>query len=236
MRDALDTEGKLNAIHIASRAVQRVHARGIVHRDLKPANFLVLPTGGLKLGDFGTARRVADGSPALLSSYAHRWPGDSRYTAPEILAGLYEEDPALCYGGDFFSLGCIAFELFAGTVLGLQIFDSAFASDLANWMSYVPGGLKASTYAQFVTSIASGHTLPSASHFGSTVPACIRNRIDSLYQGLAALDFRFRQKDFGSIFRQVQSCLLVVRNEEAYWRWLEEKRRRRAVAAMRRKT
>jgi len=58
------------------------------------------------------------------------------------------------------------------------------------------------------------------------VPGSIRERIDALYQSLSHLDYRRRQSHFPSVFRQIDSCLLVLRNEEKYRRWRAEKRDR----------
>src|SRR5260370_32706492 len=51
-RKALDI-GRQIALGMAA-----AHAQGIVHGDLKPANILVTPTDGVKITDFGLARRI----------------------------------------------------------------------------------------------------------------------------------------------------------------------------------
>ena len=81
------------------------HSEGVIHRDLKPENVLVNSRRQVKLADFGLARALA--APALTGE--GQLLGTAAYAAPELLAG----QP---YGraSDQYSLGVIAFELFAG--------------------------------------------------------------------------------------------------------------------------
>jgi hypothetical protein len=53
-----------------------------------------------------------------------------------------------------------------------------------------------------------------------------------LVHALAALDYRKRLCDFARIFNRVDTCLLILRNETKYQRWLAEKRRRREAAGL----
>lgn len=106
--------------------LQQAHASGFVHGNLRPANVLVDEYGILKLSGFGLARSVtsngddrdASGSAesgALVAAGVGRlekgWEGDPAYMAPELFA---EGAEALSFASDFWSLGCILFELFTG--------------------------------------------------------------------------------------------------------------------------
>jgi serine/threonine protein kinase/tetratricopeptide (TPR) repeat protein len=85
----------------AFEALAYLHRRGILHHDLKPANVLVA-AGQVRLLDFGLA----------VSANQHRTNdafGTLQYLAPEVLIGQPYTAAA-----DLYSLGVIAYELFAG--------------------------------------------------------------------------------------------------------------------------
>lgn len=227
-----DPERMLLAFRALCRAVQRIHALRIAHRDLKPSNMLVMATGEVKLSDFGTARQIDSMTPALASVYAAP-PGDRRYCAPEMLACLHDENPAIAFTSDFFSLGAVLFEMFSGTILGLRLFNPQFWADIAQAMHAVRLGQRQGTYDRIVGSIANSRPLPSVSAFGAVVPLGIRDRLDELYRCLAEIDYRRRLCNFEQIFRKINICLLVLRNERTYQRWLEQKQKRRAAALRR---
>ena len=221
----------LIAFRSMCRSVQRVHSRRIAHRDLTPSNFLVMSDGSTKLSDFGTARRLNPTTASLVDSYTGP-PGDRRYCAPEMLACLHGEDPSIAVGADIFSLGAILFEMFSGTNLGLRLFTPLFWDDIAQVMVAVRQGQRRKTYDQIITSIANSRPLPSVASFGAPVPGCVRDRIDDLYQYLSAIDYRRRPTKFNRTFNKLNTCLLILRNEAKYQRWLANKKSRlRAVHA-----
>jgi serine/threonine protein kinase len=60
------------------------HAQGIIHRDIKPDNLFVLPSGAVKVLDFGIARaRTQDGAP--LKTKTGTTLGTVAYMPPEQL-------------------------------------------------------------------------------------------------------------------------------------------------------
>ena len=96
-------------------ALMHAHGRGVVHRDLKSANILVSDDGGVKILDFGLARRFAapDTATVTASGMSFEAPGTIAgtlaYMAPEVLRG----EPA-GVRTDLWSLGVILYEMAAG--------------------------------------------------------------------------------------------------------------------------
>ena len=79
------------------------HAKGVVHRDLKPGNIHILPSGQVKIMDFGLARRSEDAARTSVIM------GTPYYMAPEQAQG--ERATAR---SDIFALGAVFYELLSG--------------------------------------------------------------------------------------------------------------------------
>ena len=90
-------------------ALSYAHARGIVHRDIKPENIL-LQAGHAVVCDFGIAHAVEEAGGSRLTS-AGIIIGTPPYMSPEQATG----DQTLDHRSDIYSLGCVLYELLAGT-------------------------------------------------------------------------------------------------------------------------
>ena len=80
------------------------HAHEIVHRDLKPANIHILPSGRVKIMDFGLAR--LSGSEMTTTGMVM---GTPHYMSPEQVKGQKADARS-----DIFALGCLFYELLSG--------------------------------------------------------------------------------------------------------------------------
>ncbi len=90
-----------------ARGLAEAHKVGVVHRDIKPENlFLLGETGELKIMDFGIATGMGGGPTEIEGMVL----GTPAYLSPEQVRGQAKITPA----SDVFSLGLVAWELFAG--------------------------------------------------------------------------------------------------------------------------
>jgi serine/threonine protein kinase len=232
-----NTEWALVTFKEMCKAVHHIHKMGIVHRDLKPGNFLLMKDGTLRLSDFGTARLLINDAKPILADYAGQPPGAIPYTSPEIVSSLHDVDATYAYKGDIFSLGAILFELVTGVVLGPQIYDLKYQRDLLEHMASVPRNLRKQVFDGFITELADKRTLPDIRAFGTPTRKCVIPTIDDLYKKAAALDYRKRTGTFEQIYLKIDQALLVLRNEDKYKRWREQRERyRRAAQAKRERT
>lgn len=85
-------------------AVESVHSCHFLHRDLKPENLLIDANGHLKLSDFGLSMAIGE-----RCTHDGKVRGTPDYLAPESLANV-----ELTSKADWWSVGCILFELVYG--------------------------------------------------------------------------------------------------------------------------
>jgi len=113
LRDRLDRESQLpieDAVHIAlevADALGYAHAQGVIHRDIKPENIL-LSGGHCLVADFGIARAATEAGEKLTQTGMAL--GTPLYMSPEQSMGEHVGPTA-----DIYSLGCVLYEMLAGT-------------------------------------------------------------------------------------------------------------------------
>ncbi len=100
----LTFERKMEIALQICRGLAYAHARGVVHRDIKPENICVLPSGRLKILDFGIARVESETRTMTHSSI-----GTPRYMSPEQVRGKEVDQRT-----DIFSFGVLLYELLSG--------------------------------------------------------------------------------------------------------------------------
>jgi len=101
--------GKINSLEEKLAIMRQVldglafaHGKGMVHRDLKPGNVHVLPSGQVKIVDFGLALQQDKAATGVIM-------GTPYYMAPEQAQGV----PTTA-SSDVFSAGALFYELLAG--------------------------------------------------------------------------------------------------------------------------
>jgi eukaryotic-like serine/threonine-protein kinase len=109
---ALGVNARLDLFTAVCEAVQYAHQNLVVHRDLKPSNTLVMPSGQVKLLDFGIAKvlhEVDDARAEVTLTRLGTGPMTPEYAAPEQVRG----EPVTT-ATDVYALGALAYELLTG--------------------------------------------------------------------------------------------------------------------------
>ncbi|NWZ94829.1 M3K19 kinase, partial [Nesospiza acunhae] len=92
------------------QGVAYLHDNCVVHRDIKGNNVMLMPTGVIKLIDFGCARRLAWASlSGTRGELLHSVHGTPYWMAPEVIS-----DSGYGRKSDIWSMGCTVFEMATG--------------------------------------------------------------------------------------------------------------------------
>lgn len=95
-------------LHELCAGLSYIHSQRYIHRDIKPANLLLDKQNQVKIGDFGTAKKVKPHGQLF------RMVGTPQYMAPEVFSANSEEMMGYSFPVDIWSVGCVAMELATG--------------------------------------------------------------------------------------------------------------------------
>ncbi len=105
-RGPLEIGPALDYARQVASGLEAAHAEGIMHRDLKAENVMVVPSGGIKILDFGLAKKEG-GTPGETSvSIPGQIMGTPRAMSPEQVEGQRADRRS-----DLFSFGVLLYEL-----------------------------------------------------------------------------------------------------------------------------
>jgi serine/threonine-protein kinase len=116
VRDLLESEGPMSvdeALRLSAEvadALDFAHARGVVHRDVKPGNILI-QAGHALVADFGIARAIDLSVGGAAAATTESVVGTPIYMSPEQCRGDAQVDGR----SDIYSLGCVLYEMLAGS-------------------------------------------------------------------------------------------------------------------------
>ncbi|NNF08261.1 MAG: serine/threonine protein kinase, partial [Candidatus Eisenbacteria bacterium] len=107
--ETVDWEIGLQWLIESADALIEAHAKGVIHRDIKTKNLMVTQRGSIKILDFGLAKVAGFTQESSQMTQSGSLVGTIDYLAPEILRGGEASNQS-----DLFSLGVVAYEIFAG--------------------------------------------------------------------------------------------------------------------------
>lgn len=135
-RRRLEAREAVRVLRSVADALDYAHGCGVVHRDVKPTNVLLDASDHVSLGDFGLAQMLHGAGGVTRTGMLV---GTPHYMAPEQVLGQPADSRS-----DVYSLGIVAYEMFAGAppftgespmaVLVKQVHD-AFPSDARDGIS-----------------------------------------------------------------------------------------------------
>jgi beta-lactam-binding protein with PASTA domain len=113
LRDVLHADGALPIMQAArigseiAAALDFADRHGVVHRDIKPGNVMIMPSGQVKVTDFGISANPMDANHGLTQTGAVI--GTATYFSPEQAQGFQVDGRS-----DVYALGVVLYEMVTG--------------------------------------------------------------------------------------------------------------------------
>ena len=179
-------------------ALAAAHDSGIIHRDIKAGNIMMVPSGEIKVLDFGLAKIIKNqatgenGDAPSLLSVTNAVVGTIAYMSPEQLRA-----EKLDFRTDIFSLGSVFYELVSGTHPFLRNSDAETMSAILTEQPKTITGLK--------------HGNVSA--FNRIIKKCLEKDKNKRYQSVNELILEIQslsEKDHSKIKRSYVSRMLAA--------------------------
>ncbi|MEO7034219.1 MAG: serine/threonine-protein kinase [Polyangiaceae bacterium] len=109
----LPLQAVLSVAHQLLDVLDAAHKKAVIHRDIKPANLFALPSGQVKVLDFGIAR-LRDATTNIKSTRAGAVLGTPAFMAPEQAAARGDDIEART---DLWAVGATLFALLSGQLV-----------------------------------------------------------------------------------------------------------------------
>ncbi len=231
-QESFDPIIKLRLFNEITFAIDSLHNNGIHHRDLKDDNLRARNDKDIKriivAIDLGAAARYD--SKNLKDSYEDS-AGWDLYSSPESLCGL-AGDRAIAKYTDYYSLGCLLYELFNMNMFGNEFrksydFDKICAA--LSYKMYKEKTLekKEKVWSTEVKSFKHSIKIPNIDDTGSTAPKVISHMLQIIIDSLTAFDYNDRPFDLHKTRRLINSSIRVLQNEREAAKILQRKKERR---------
>ncbi len=98
---------KLDIVRQVCEGLGYAHQKGVVHRDIKPGNIMLLPSGQVKIVDFGIARLESTSGHTQTGAVI----GTFHYISPERLKGEASDGRA-----DIWAIGIVLYQMLTGAL------------------------------------------------------------------------------------------------------------------------
>lgn len=196
-------------------AVQAIHKHEISHRDLKPDNFRAYNDSIKKFVvaiDFGTAvlSKCKNVKGSYLSAVGHQ-----SYSSPETRCGL-AGDRRLSFKTDYYSLGCMLYELFNEDLflVTLQRLNKDYDTFLTlGFNELFKKEDKKQHWENFVDKIGNVIKYPDFDT-NENIPNVVKPTLNKVLKGLVHFDYRIRNCSFEIVLMYINNIKTILKNEE----------------------